>query len=318
MEQKTDLSVIIPLYNEAGNVKPLFKKLTSVLTNLNKISEIIAIDDGSKDNTFKFLQEIQKENQKITIIIIKLRKNYGQTAALSCGFDYSKGEIIVVLDGDLQNDPEDIPYLLKKMEEGYDIVSGWRKKRKVSFLFRRLPSLIANWIISQVTGIRLHDFGCTLKAYQKEVIKNINLYGEMHRFIPVLASALGVKIAEIEVKDHKRKYGVSKYNIFRFPKVILDLITVKFFLFYSPRPVHVFGILGFFSIFCSIITAMIVIYFKIIYKKDITGNPLFLLTILLILIGIQFIILGLLGEIMVRTYHETQNKPIYKIKEIIK
>lgn len=310
--KEIDLSIIIPFYNEEENVNPLFEKLSSVLETIPKNIEIIVIDDGSIDKTFEKLKQVKISGLKL----VKFKKNFGQTSALAAGFEFSVGEIIITMDSDLQNDPKDIPKLLAKIKEGYDIVSGWRKKRKIAFWSRKLPSFFANIIIRKVTGVKLHDFGCTLKAYKKEVIKNINLYGELHRFIPILASVYGAKITEIEVQDHKRKYGYSKYNIFRIFKVILDIITVKFLLSYLTRPIHIFGILGFFAILVSIITGSSTILLKIFKHIDITGNPLFLLTILLIFIGVQFITLGLLGELIIRIYHEVQNKPIYNIEEV--
>jgi glycosyltransferase involved in cell wall biosynthesis len=261
------------------------------------------------------LRSIQEEDLKVKVI--RLRKNFGQTAALSAGFDYAKGDIIITLDADLQNDPQDFALLIEKIREGYDIVSGWRKKRKDRLFTRRIPSAIANWLISRITHIKLHDFGCTLKAFRKEIIKNINLYGELHRFIPAIASNIGVSIAEVEVNHRPRKHGKSKYTVFRFVKVILDLLTVKFLLSYSTRPLQIFGVFGLASGVVGGLIGLYLSYQRLILKVGISGRPLLLLAILLIVIGIQFITLGLLAEIMVRAYHESVDKKIYFIREIL-
>jgi len=261
------------------------------------------------------LSKVQKDDSRVKVI--SFRKNFGQTAALSAGFDHARGDIIVTLDADLQNDPQDIPKLLGKLNEGYDLVNGWRFDRKDTFLTRRLPSIIANKIISLITRVTLHDYGCTLKAFRKEVTKNIRLYGEMHRFIPAIASGMGISICEVKVNHRARKYGKSKYGISRTIRVILDLITVKFLLSYATRPIQVFGLLG----FCSgIIGFAIAIYLTIqrqFFGIPLANRPLLLLAILLIFIGLQFVTLGLIAELQARTYHETQNKPIYVIREIL-
>ncbi len=310
-----ELSFVIPVYNEEENIPQLYKEMAEVCPRLEKKWEIIFIDDGSKDGSFSVLKEIQKRDERVKII--RLRKNFGQTAALSAGFDHAKGEIVITLDGDLQNDPKDFPLLIEKIEEGYDIVSGWRKKRKDRFLTRRLPSGIANWLISWITKVKLHDYGCTLKAFRKEVIKNIRLYGEMHRFIPALASNMGVLITEVEVNHRQRLYGKSKYSLLRFIKVILDLLTVKFLLGYSTRPLQIFGLLGLASGGAGLILGAYLSYQRLTLKMGLSNRPLLLLAILLMVIGIQFITLGLLAEIMVRAYHESSAKKIYFIREII-
>ena len=309
------LSIVIPLYNEIKNIPLLLDELFQVLKAAGFSYEIVAVDDGSQDGTFELLRRELPRFPNYRLI--RFRKNFGQTAAMAAGFDSAEGEIIVTLDGDLQNDPADIPRLMEKMSEGYDIVSGWREKRKDPFVTRRLPSHLANKMISWVTGVKLHDYGCTLKAFRREVAKNIRLYGEMHRFIPAIASWMGVSIAEIPVNHRPRKYGSSKYGISRTVRVILDLITVKFLLTYSTRPIHVFGLWGILSGFFGFLLAGYLSIQRLFMGVALSNRPILLLAILLIFIGVQFISIGLLGELQVRTYHESQNKPIYFIKEII-
>jgi len=313
--QTKDISVIIPIFNEEANIETLYSQLKHVLKNINKSYEIIFVDDGSTDGAFNLLKELHQKD--INVKAIKFRKNFGQTAAMSAGFDYARGEVIITIDGDLQNDPQDIPRLLKKVHEGFDIVSGWRAERKDLFLTRRLPSYFANKLISWVTGVKLHDYGCTLKAYKREVIKNVNLYGEMHRFIPAVASWMGISEAEIKVKHRPRKHGKSKYGLSRTLSVMLDLITIKFLLSFSTKPIQIFGLWGLFSLILGGISGLAVILMKIMLKVDMTGNPLLYLAVLFFFVGIQFIMMGLLGEILVRVYHEVQNKPTYAIKEIL-
>ncbi len=308
------ISVVIPLYNEEENVQELHSRLKAVLDTLGTDYEVLFIDDGSTDNTLKFLQEIQSGDSKI--IVLSLRRNFGQTAAFAAGFDYSRGDIIITMDGDLQNDPNDIPRLIEQMKDN-DLVSGWRKKRKDPFLSRRLPSIMANWLISKVTGVNLHDYGCSLKAYKRDVIKNLKLYGEMHRFIPAVASWYGVRIAEVETEHHPRVRGKSKYGISRTMKVVLDLITVKFLQSFSTKPLQFFGPIGLASGMLGFLISAYLTIEKLVAGKDIGGRPLLMLGSLLIIVGIQFIGMGLLGEMMVRVYHETQKKPIYVIKKVI-
>ncbi len=310
-----DLSVVIPFYNEAKNIPIIFDELFQVLEPTKWSWEILAIDDGSIDATFSLLN--QEALQRYHVKVVHLRKNFGQTAALSAGFDLAEGDIIITMDGDLQNDPKDIPSLVNKIEEGYDIVSGWREKRQDPFFSRRLPSIIANKMISWVTGVKLHDYGCTLKAFKREVTKNIRLYGELHRFIPAVASWMGVTIAEIPVNHRSRKYGRSKYGISRTIRVLLDLITVKFLLTYSTRPIHVFGMWGILAGLAGFGLAGYLTIQRLFFAIPLANRPILLLAILLIFIGIQFISMGLLGELQVRTYHESQGKPIYYIKEIV-
>jgi glycosyltransferase involved in cell wall biosynthesis len=309
-----DLSVVIPFYNEAQNIPIFFDELCRVLEGTGWTWEIVAVDDGSQDATFSLLkgEAIRRSHVKA----VQLRKNFGQTAALSAGFDLAEGEIIITMDGDLQNDPADIPTLVARIREGYDIASGWREKRKDPFLSRRLPSIIANKMISWVTGVALHDYGCTLKAFKKEVAKNIRLYGELHRFIPAIASWMGVTIAEVAVNHRSRKFGRSKYGISRTIRVLLDLITVKFLLTYSTRPIHVFGLWGILAGLAGFGLAGYLTIQRLFFAIPLANRPILLLAILLIFIGIQFISMGLLGELQVRTYHESQGKPIYYLKEI--
>lgn len=310
-----ELSVIIPVYNEAKNIPILLEEVKAALESSGFSYEILAIDDGSQDETYPLL--IERAAQWPALKVVRLRKNFGQTPALSAGFDLAQGDIIVTMDGDLQNDPRDIPSLIRKINEGYDIVSGWREKRQDPFLSRRLPSIIANRMISWVTGVKLHDYGCTLKAFKKDVAKHIRLYGEMHRFIPAIASWMGVTIAEIPVNHRSRRFGSSKYGISRTIRVVLDLITVKFLLTYSTRPIQVFGLWGFLAGLAGFGLAAYLTIQRVFFEIPLANRPILLLAILLIFIGIQFISIGLLGELQVRTYHESQGKPIYHIKEIV-
>jgi glycosyltransferase involved in cell wall biosynthesis len=316
VEEKNKISVVIPVFNEEGNLAELYNRLKDVLENdLECPYEIIFVDDGSTDSSFHILSGLAEKDTHLKVI--QFQRNFGQTAAIAAGFNFAEGEIIIPMDADLQNDPTDILLLHAKVEEGYDIVSGWRRKRKDAFITRRLPSQIANWIISRITGVYLHDYGCTLKAYRKHVVKNINLYGEMHRFIPAIASWMGVSIGEIEVKHNPRKRGTSKYNLSRTPKVILDLINVKFLLSYSTRPIQIFGGIGMATLFLGGVSFLILIVMKVFMEVDMTGNPFLFLSILFVLLGVQFVSIGLLAELSVRTYHESQGKPIYTIKDVI-
>lgn len=308
------VSVVIPIYNEEQNIKILYEKLKDALDNQQFFYELIFVDDGSTDKSLSILKEIQKLDDKV--VIVSFRRNFGQTAAFSAGFDYSSGDVIVTIDGDLQNDPGDIPRLVSMMND-YDIVSGWRKDRKDPFLSRRLPSQIANKLISWVTGVKLHDYGCSLKAYRKDVIKNIHLYGEMHRFIPAVASQYGVKIAEVVTTHHPRLYGKSKYGISRTFKVILDLIMIKFFQTFFMKPLRAFGPVGLLSSFLGMLLSLKLTYEKFFLDKSIGGRPLLILAVLLIIVGIQLIAMGILGEFLVRIYFEGQNKKTYYIKEVI-
>lgn len=310
-----DISIVIPVYNEEESLDLLYDNLMAVLGKLDRSYEVILIDDGSRDKSFEKLESFHAKNSNFKII--KFRRNFGQTAAMRAGFDYSQGGIIITLDADLQNDPEDIPNVLAKMQEGYDIVSGWRKNRKDKLFSRRMPSVIANRLISRLFGVRLHDYGCTLKAYRKEVLENVELYGEMHRYIPAVASWMGINVAEIEVNHHPRKFGKAKYGISRTFRVILDLITIKFLLTYSKKPMQIFGLAG---VIATIIGAGVTIWLiieRLFFDQPLASRPLFILAISVIFVGIQLITMGLLGEIIMRTYHEGTGKPTYFIREIL-
>ncbi|MBN2317303.1 MAG: glycosyltransferase family 2 protein [Sedimentisphaerales bacterium] len=309
-----EISVVVPVFDEEDNLRPLYEQITRTLADGHSY-EILFVDDGSRDGSFDVLKELQKADDKIRVI--RFRKNFGQTAALSAGFEHARGEIIIALDADLQNDPADIPKMVAQLNEGFDVVSGWRKKRHDKALTRRLPSRIANGLISRITGVKLHDFGCTLKAYRKEVIAETKLYGEMHRFIPALASWNGAKVTEMVVNHRPRTAGVAKYGLARTWKVVLDLITVSFLGSFSTKPIYVFGGLGLFSAIGSIILGLIVVYQKFNRGTDMSGNPLLILTAVLMIATIQFILMGLLAELLVRTYHESQDRPTYVIKEIL-
>lgn len=308
------VSIVIPLYNEDENVEALHERLKEVLDSLGIEYEIIYVDDGSTDRTLPILEQIQKQDSHV--VALSLRRNFGQTAAFAAGFDFSRGDAVITMDGDLQNDPNDIPKLLELIKEN-DLVSGWRKNRKDPFLSRRLPSMLANWLISKVTGVKLHDYGCSLKAYRRDVIKNLKLYGEMHRFIPAVASWYGVRIAEVETTHYPRLRGKSKYGISRTVKVVLDLITVKFLQSFSTRPLQFFGSIGIISGFIGFLVLIYLSIEKLIMGNPIGGRPLLLLGALLLIVGIQFVGMGLLGEMIVRVYHETQRKPIYVIKKVL-
>jgi glycosyltransferase involved in cell wall biosynthesis len=308
------VSIVIPLYNEEESIPHLYGAIKEVMDGTGRAYEIIFVDDGSRDKSFALLSELQKSDKRI--VVVGFRRNFGQTAAMAAGFDYAEGEVIVTMDADLQNDPKDIPKLLEASKE-YDVVSGWRKNRKDKFLSRRLPSIIANWLISFVTGVALHDYGCTLKAYRSEVIKNIRLYGEMHRFIPAIANWVGATITEVETTHHPRKYGTSKYGISRTVRVILDLITVKFLQSFSTRPIHAFGPAGLLLSGIGFLMALYLSYEKIILGYDIGGRPLLLLAILLLIMGLQLVVMGLLGEMLARVYHESQGKSIYVVKRVL-
>lgn len=315
MDNDIDVSIVIPLFNEEENVDEAYRQVKDAMSNIGVPYEIIFVDDGSRDRTLSLLKGISSADKNVKVI--SFRKNFGQTAAMSAGFDYSSGKIIISMDGDLQNDPKDIPCLIAKIEEGSDVVSGWRKERKDAFLTRRLPSITANWFISRITGVHLHDYGCTMKAYKKEVVQNLELYGEMHRFLPALASIYGVKVAEVVVQHHPRLRGKSKYGLSRILKVFLDLLTVKFLLSYSTKPIRLFGPLGLGALLLSIVSGSASIYMKIFDGLSLNRNPLFLLSVILFFMGIQLISLGLIAEMNVRTYHETHNRRTYVVKEEI-
>jgi len=309
------LSVVIPVRNEAASLEELHRELTETLQRFGHSYEIIVVDDGSTDRSFEILARLQSLDPRLRII--RFRRNFGQTAAFSAGFAYARGRLIVTSDGDLQNDPRDIPAMVRKLEdEQLDIVCGWRKERKDAFLSRLVPSMIANRLISWATGVQLHDYGCSLKVFRADVVKPLKLYGEMHRFIPAIASEQGVSIAEVAVNHRARRHGSSKYGISRTIRVILDLLTVKFLLSYSTRPVQIFGLIGFaMAIPGALITAYLA-FVRMIGAESIANRPLLTYGILLFFTGVQLITLGLLAEMMARTYHESQNKPTYVIREV--
>ncbi len=307
------LSVVIPVYNEQGNIEPLHRELTQALEELGRGYEVIAINDGSQDDSGRMLNKLQEVDDRWHII--HFRRNFGQTAAMSAGFDAARGEIVVTIDADLQNDPRDIGKILDKFEEGYDIVSGWRQDRKEPLFLRRIPSITANYIISRTTGIKLHDYGCTLKAYHFDVVKGVRLYGELHRFIPALASQMGVRVAEVPVKDRARKWGSSKYGFNRTFKVLLDLIAVIFLLGYFNRPLYVFGAAGFAVGAIGTLLGLYLTVFKLLTENKIGDRPLLQLAVLLMVLGVQFISTGIVADMIMRTYHESQGKPIYFIRE---
>lgn len=310
-----DLSIIVPLYNEQENLSILHEELTGVLRTMDTAYEIIFVDDGSTDNSFSIYETLTAKDPSLRVIC--LRRNFGQTAAMTAGFDHARGDIVITMDGDLQNDPQDIPLFISSIGEGFDVVTGWRHERQDPFLSRKLPSMIANRIISWITGVRLHDYGCTLKAFRREVIRNIRLYGEMHRFIPAIASGMGISFTEIRVHHRPRRFGKSKYGISRTVRVLLDLMTVKFLLSYATRPLHVFGTVGFVSSTIGLIIGFVMLVQRQFFGVPMGNRPLLLLAVLLIFLGIQFITIGLLAELVVRTYHESQQKPIYYVRSIL-
>jgi len=309
------VSVVVPLYNEQESIRPLHAALKPVLEGLGRPYEILYVDDGSTDATGRLLEEIHREDDTVTVV--SFRRNFGQTAAFAAGFALAEGGVIVTMDGDLQNDPADIPLLLEEIEH-CDVVSGWRKDRKDKFLTRRLPSIVANRLISSVTGVRLHDYGCSLKAYRAEVVKNINLYGEMHRFIPAIASNVGVEVREVVTRHHARRYGRSKYGLGRIFKVFLDLITVKFLQSFSTKPIQAFGLVGLLCGLAGFGISAWLAFEKIVRGVSIGGRPLLLLGVLLIIVGVQLVGMGLLGELLARTYYESQDKPVYYARRILR
>lgn len=310
-----DVSVVVPLFNEAGNVRALYEALHQAMTLTGRTWEVIFIDDGSTDNTFPILRDLHYQDAHVRVL--RLRRNFGQTAAMSAGFDAARGGVIVCMDGDLQNDPNDIELLLKTLDEDYDVVSGWRVNRQEGFWLRRLPSRIANWLISKITGVHLHDYGCTLKAYRAPVVKELRLYGEMHRFIPALIGGNGARITELPVQDHPRRHGVSKYGLFRTIRVIFDLVTVKFWLTFLTRPLQIFGLLGLATGTPGVFICVYLAFLRLWWHQSLAQRPLLLLGVLLCVVGVQFICMGILAEIQTRTYHESSNKPIYTLREVL-
>jgi glycosyltransferase involved in cell wall biosynthesis len=309
------LSVVIPIRNEAACLDELCRELTDTLVAWGRPYEILLVDDGSTDESFRILTRLHAADSRIRVI--RFRRNFGQTAAFEAGFKYARGRAIVTMDGDLQNDPRDIPRMVDMLDEGHDIVCGWRKERKDPFLSRRLPSILANGLISAVTGVHLHDYGCSVKVFRAEIVKSMKLYGEMHRFLPAIASEQGVDIAETAVNHRPRRHGQSKYNLSRTVRVILDLLTVKFLLSYSTRPLQIFGLVGLgMGLLGTAITGWLA-YVRLMGAESIANRPLLLFGILLVFTGVQLVTLGLLAELQARTYHESQNKPIYVIREVL-
>lgn len=315
LEPVPALSVVVPIYNEEDSIPTLHERLTASLNALGRSYEIIAVDDGSRDRSFALLKALGQHDPHLRVI--KFRRNFGQTAAFSAGFDAARGDVVVTIDADLQNDPADIGALLAKMDEGFDIVSGWRKNRQDRFLDRRLPSILANRMISWATGVALHDYGCSLKAYRASVVHNIKLYGELHRFIPAIASWQGVSVAEIPVNHAARQFGTSKYGIGRTVRVLLDLLTVRFLLSYGTSPMQIFGLFGLVSALVGVALTIYLGLVKLFTGVSIGDRPLLSLGILLIMVGVQLVSMGLIGELVVRTYYETQNKPIYSVQETV-
>jgi glycosyltransferase involved in cell wall biosynthesis len=315
-ESPIHYSIVIPFYNEQENIPTLYMKITEVMDSIGEPYEMVFVDDGSKDNSYRVLSEIYEHDRRVNVV--RLRRNFGQTPALKAGFDFARGDVVISMDGDLQHDPEEIPRFLEKIEEGFDLVSGWRANRRDHWLMRRLPSRVANWMMAKLSGIELHDFGTTFKAYKKEILQEIQLYGELHRFIPALASSTGARIAEVPISNPDRKNGRSNYGIGRTIRVFFDLIMVKFLLDYSTRPLQFFGLLGLAGSGTGVLLGIYLAFEKFANHQDImnTHGPLLLLSIALFVSGIQFISMGLLGEISSRTYYESQNKPIYALREV--
>jgi glycosyltransferase involved in cell wall biosynthesis len=311
-----DLSVVVPLYNEEASLPQLVKQLLAALQPIGRSFELILVDDGSRDRTPELLRELAESVPELVAVL--LRRNYGQTAAMAAGFDASRGSVIVTLDGDLQNDPSDIPLLLATLEEGYDLVSGWRHQRRDAAVSRLLPSFLANRLIARVTGVRLHDYGCSLKAYRREVLSDLNLYGELHRFLPALAYIEGARIGEVRVNHHPRRYGRSKYGIDRTFRVLMDLLTVWFMKRFLTRPMHVFGFAGLLCLLGGLVTGFWLVGEKLILGTDIGDRPLLLLAVLAILSGVQLFGFGLLAELQMRTYHESQGRPIYRVRATLR
>jgi len=314
-----NLSIIVPVYNEEESLEILYREIKNALEPLNLSWELILVDDGSSDGSLNKIKQIVQADPVRTIGVI-LRRNFGQTAAIAAGIDQTNGDVIVLLDADLQNDPADIPLMIDKINEGYDVVSGWRYNRQDKFLTRTLPSRIANWLISSVTGVHLHDYGCTLKAYRREVLTGFRLYGEMHRFIPVYANSVGARITEVKVHHHPRKFGKAKYGLERTFKVVLDLFTVKFLTSYANKPIYLFGGAGLILIVISLLTLLFLLIRRFATAAKISpfSSPLFTIAIMVAILGFQSLLMGLIAELLVRTYHESQNKPVYTIREIIK
>ena len=310
------LSLIVPVYNEEENLPLLFEAINQALEPLPHTWEIVFVDDGSQDGSLAALKAFARKDS-VHVRAVVLRRNFGQTAAIAAGIDHAQGEIIVLLDADMQNDPADIPMLLEKLDEGYDLVSGWRKERKDNAITRNLPSRLANGLISWVTGVHLHDYGCTLKAYRRDVLSGFRLYGEMHRFIPVYAHAAGARIAEVPVRHHPRRFGKANYGLERTVKVLLDLFTVKFLLSYAAKPIYLFGGTGIGLMFVSTLALLVLMIRRVFFNVSVLASPFFQMSVMFFILGFQSILMGLIAELLVRTYHESQHKPTYTVREVI-
>lgn len=310
-----DVSVVVPVHDEVESLPHLLEAIASTLTATELSYEIICVDDGSTDGSAQFLKEQAQSRSDLKAVI--LRRNYGQTAAMSAGFNYALGKAIVTLDADLQNDPADIPMLLTKLEEGYDLVSGWRKNRQDAALTRLLPSKIANWLIRRITSVHIHDYGCSLKAYRTELVADMNLYGELHRFLPALAYIEGARITEMHVRHHARRFGRSKYGLSRTFRVLMDLLTIAFMKKFLTRPMHVFGLWGLIAMASGGAIGIYLSFVKFAFHQDIGDRPLLILAVLLLVTGVQLFCFGLLAELLMRTYHESQGRPIYRVREVI-
>jgi glycosyltransferase involved in cell wall biosynthesis len=308
-----DISVFLPVFNEEPNLLPLHAKLDESLKALGRSAEIVYVDDGSTDGSLKILREIAQLDPRVRVVA--LRRNYGQTAAMAAGIDAARGKVLIPMDADLQNDPADIVRLLHKLDEGYDVVSGWRKDRKDKMVTRKIPSMIANRLISWIGGVPLHDYGCSLKAYRRESLEDVRLYGEMHRFIPIYAAWAGARVTEIPVEHHARTMGKSKYGLSRTLKVVFDLMTIKFMASYHTKPIYVFGSFGMLAFAMSLLSGLYAVFLKIIHEADFVQTPLPVLSIVMFAVGVQFLLMGLLAEMLVRTYHESQAKAIYAVRE---
>jgi len=316
--ESPEVSVFLPVFNEEPNLRPLHEKLNLALAHLGRTAEIIYVDDGSSDHSLEVLREIAAADPRVRVIA--LRRNYGQTPAMAAGIHAARGRVLIPMDADLQNDPADIARLLDKLDEGYDVVSGWRKNRQDPLITRKVPSQMANWLISRIGGVPLHDYGCSLKAYRRESLEDVQLYGEMHRFIPIYASWSGARVTEIPVEHHARTMGKSKYGLSRTIKVVFDLMTIKFMASYQTKPLYMFGFAGLATFIISFLCAVLALLMKFAgwpHHADFVQTPLPVLTMVMLVLGVQFFFMGLLAEMLVRTYHESQAKPIYAVKERI-
>ena len=312
-DETPEISVFLPVYNEEPNLRPLHAKLDAALKSLGRSAEIVYVDDGSSDGSLSILRQIAAMDSRVRVVA--LRRNYGQTAAMAAGIDAARGKVLIPMDADLQNDPADIQRLLDKLDEGYDVVSGWRKNRKDKMVTRKIPSMMANRLISWIGGVPLHDYGCSLKAYRRESLQDVRLYGEMHRFIPIYASWAGARVTEIPVEHHARTMGKSKYGLSRTLKVVFDLMTIKFMASYQTKPIYLFGSFGMLAFAISLLGGLYAVFLKVIHKADFVQTPLPVLSIVMFAVGVQFLLMGLLAEMLVRTYHESQAKAIYAVRE---